>query len=187
MPDYFPESKEYNVIIQNDEEEQQFTNLLELVAVNHDATTQVGMDKMGNVYAIENPQKPTNAIDNSGNDVHTSVAFEDDVSHAFDNSSEDNYNSLYLSYAKPKDVSNAKLVLRIKNNKWAGFVYNEFSAMFGKYYDNWVKKNHNKTYEFVDQYEGMNGKYLGIGIVEISKDDNIFPMFKSHYHERFDW
>jgi cephalosporin hydroxylase len=50
-----------------------------------------------------------------------------------------------------------------------------------------IKKNHKKTYEFTDQYEGMNGKYLGLGLVEISKEDSIFPMFKSYFHHSFDW
>lgn len=50
-----------------------------------------------------------------------------------------------------------------------------------------IKKNHKKTYEFVDQYEGMNGKFLGIGLVEVSKDDSIFPMFQPYYHHFFNW
>ena len=49
-----------------------------------------------------------------------------------------------------------------------------------------IKKNHKVSHEFVDQYEGMNGKFLGIGVVEVNKEDSIFPMFKSHYHHRFD-
>lgn len=44
-----------------------------------------------------------------------------------------------------------------------------------------LKKIHKKTYEFTEQYEGMNGKYLGIGVVEISPEDKIFPLFSPHY------
>lgn len=50
-----------------------------------------------------------------------------------------------------------------------------------------MKKNHKKTYEFVDQYEEMNGKFLGLGLVEITKDDYIFPLYKNHYNHVFDW
>lgn len=50
-----------------------------------------------------------------------------------------------------------------------------------------IKRNHKVSEEFVDQYEDMNGKYLGIGIVEVNKGDSVFPMFKAHYHNRFDW
>lgn len=50
-----------------------------------------------------------------------------------------------------------------------------------------IKKLHKKTYEFTDQYEGMNGNFLGIGVIEVTKEDDIFPMFKPHYHHLFDW
>lgn len=50
-----------------------------------------------------------------------------------------------------------------------------------------IKKNHKKTYEFVDQYDGMKGKYLGIGVVEITTEDYIFPMFRAHYNHLFAW
>jgi hypothetical protein len=46
---------------------------------------------------------------------------------------------------------------------------------------NEVKKNHKKTYEFIDQYEGMDANYLGIGFVEVSPEDAVFPMFESNY------
>jgi cephalosporin hydroxylase len=44
-----------------------------------------------------------------------------------------------------------------------------------------LKKIHTKTYEFVDQYEGMGQKYMGIGVIEVSPDDKIFPLFSPHY------
>lgn len=50
-----------------------------------------------------------------------------------------------------------------------------------------IKKFHKNTFEFTDQYENMNGKYLGIGLIEVDKSDSIFPMFKSHYHHIFEW
>ena len=50
-----------------------------------------------------------------------------------------------------------------------------------------IKKNHKKTYEFIDQYDEMNGSFLGIGLVELTKDDSIFPMFKPYFHQTFDF
>lgn len=44
-----------------------------------------------------------------------------------------------------------------------------------------IKSHHRKTYEFIDQYENMEGKFLGIGVVEITSEDNIFPLFETHY------
>jgi membrane complex biogenesis BtpA family protein len=50
-----------------------------------------------------------------------------------------------------------------------------------------IKKKHRKTYEFTDQYDSVKGIYLGIGVVEVSKEDLIFPMFNTHYHRHFDF
>lgn len=33
----------------------------------------------------------------------------------------------------------------------------------------------------------MIGSYLGIGVVEVNKDDSIFPMFKPFYHHLYEW
>lgn len=50
-----------------------------------------------------------------------------------------------------------------------------------------IKKLHKNYYEFVDQYDEMDGKYLGIGVIEVTKEDYTFPMFKPYYHHLFDW
>ena len=46
-------------------------------------------------------------------------------------------------------------------------------------------------YEFTDQYEEVTQRlgvaFLGIGVVEISPEDSIFPMFSTHYHQHFDF
>ena len=51
---------------------------------------------------------------------------------------------------------------------------------------NEIKKKHRKTYEFTDQYESVKGKYMGIGVVEVTKDDDIFPFYKEFYSDLFD-
>jgi len=44
-----------------------------------------------------------------------------------------------------------------------------------------LKKKHRKTYEFTDQYESVNGTYLGIGVIEITNEDDCFPTFEEFY------
>lgn len=158
MPDYSPNSDEYKIIIRNEEKEHQFTNLLELVVVNHEKGTEISMDQSGTVFALKNAQTPISVRDNSQNDVLASVRYSDDNGHRFDNESADEMNALYATFDAPKNRDNAKIVLRTKNNQWGGLVYNEFSKLFGKYYDNWVKHNHKKSKEEV--YENL--KRIGI-------------------------
>lgn len=167
MPDYAPESSEYNFFVRNDESEHQFTNLLELLVIHHDQNIEVSMDQSGRVYGIANPIQPTSVTDNSGNDLTQAIAYNDDNGHKFDNESTDEFNSVVATFDKPTDVSNAKLVLKAKNNAWGGLVYHEFSKMFGKYYKLWVKKNQKKSPEEIQE----KMKRAGIPfIVSVKKD-----------------
>lgn len=50
-----------------------------------------------------------------------------------------------------------------------------------------IKNTHKNCTEFIDQYDEVEGSYMGIGVVEITKEDDIFPMFKPHYHHLFNW
>jgi cephalosporin hydroxylase len=48
-----------------------------------------------------------------------------------------------------------------------------------------IKKKHKKVYEFTDQYESVNGTFMGIGVIEIDKEDDCFPHFKEYYPKFF--
>lgn len=50
-----------------------------------------------------------------------------------------------------------------------------------------IKSTHKVCHEFIDQYEEVQGRFMGIGVVEVTKEDDIFPMFKPHYHHLFNW
>lgn len=52
---------------------------------------------------------------------------------------------------------------------------------------NEIKLTHKVYHEFIDQYDDVDGTFMGIGVVEVTKEDNIFPMFKPHYHHVFNW
>lgn len=48
-----------------------------------------------------------------------------------------------------------------------------------------IKKKHKKTFEFTDQYDSVTGTYMGIGVVEITEEDDCFPFFKDKYSHLF--
>ena len=48
-----------------------------------------------------------------------------------------------------------------------------------------IKKNHKNIVEFTDQYDSINGTYLGIAVIEVSKEDKCFPHFKQYYPDLF--
>lgn len=49
-----------------------------------------------------------------------------------------------------------------------------------------LKKKHKKTYEFTEQYDSIKGTYMGIGVIEITKDDDVFPFYKEFYPDLFE-
>jgi hypothetical protein len=161
MPDYEPESSQYNIYIKSEDKEVQYINLLELLVIEHDIDTKVAMDQDGNVHAIENVVEPEIVKTSSGDDLNSILAYEDEAAYSFDGTSDDNYNYVYASFDVPNNNSNAKIILSAKNNSWSGFVYNEFSQKFGKYYDNWVKRNEKKSKEEV--YAAL--KKVGVPLV----------------------
>lgn len=147
MPDYRPESDSYEMIIKNEENESHYTNLLELVVVNHDADVEVVPDQNGNIHSISNLETAKSIVDANGGDLSNELSYRDDVVYSFDKGSEETMINTYATFAKPDDVSNAKVVLKLKNTEWGGVVFKTFASMMGNKYDNWVEKNHARTPE----------------------------------------
>lgn len=168
MPDFLPESSDYKISIKNEENEHQYTNQLELIVVKHDENAMVSMDQNGNIYALRALIEPVKVINDNGMDLKNVLAYNDDLGHQFNEETNSDYNNIYASFNRPKDVSNAKLIIKAKNSKWAAGVYKEFAQLFGKYYDNWVKQNHKKSKEEVE----ANLKKTGIPLVVSIKSGN---------------
>ena len=149
MPDYFPKSTTYDLAVYNEDNEQQFTNQLELIVVEHDEKTKVVSDQQGNIYTIQNLQSPFLTKTVTNENLNDKLLTEDDLSFDFDNASSGVYADVFATFKKPTDLNDTKLILKVKNSAWSGFVYSEFSKLFGKYYDNWVRRNAKKPLEEV--------------------------------------
>lgn len=168
LPDYRPESDSYELIIKNEENESHFTNLLELIVVDHNVDVEVISDKNGIIHSISQLERAKSIVDEIGNDLTNKLSYRDDVAYSFDNPYDDNMVNAFAVFAKPQDVSNAKLVLKLKNSEWGGFVYKTFASMLGDKYDNWVEKNQTRTPE--DAEKGMVEAGIPM-LVSIKKGD----------------
>ncbi len=164
MPDYFSNSGNYEFFIRNDEEEQQFTNMLELIVVQHNENAEISMDQQGKIYSLEELVRPSEVHDNSGNVLTDLVSYADDAGHYFDNKGEEDYNNVYASFEKPEDTQNAKVVLNVKNHQWGGLVFNEFSKLFGKHHDLWAKSNQKKSKEEIRENIKKAGFLLTVSV-----------------------
>ncbi len=150
LPDYRPEKTNYSMLVKNEENESQFTNLMELIVVNHPENVSIVLDKQGNIYTLLKRESPLNIIDDLGNDLSSFTNYVDDNPYTFDQLSEDYFSHIYSTF-KVNNTKNAKIIIRSKNSSWGGLVYHSFAELMGKNYKKWVKHNLKRTQKEVQE------------------------------------
>jgi hypothetical protein len=168
LNDYRFDSDSYEMIIKNEENESHFINLLELIVVNHDENIEVIPDQNGQVHSISNLVEATQIVNDKGDDLSKMLVNRDDLAYSFDSDLEENMVNTYATFDKPDDVTNAKVVLKLKNSEWGGLVYKTFGSMLGDRYESWVEKNHERSSE--EANAAM--KKAGIPLVVSIKKEN---------------
>jgi hypothetical protein len=167
MPDHFPDKSSFSLSITNEENEDQFTNLVELVVVNHDKNVSVEVDMDGNFYTIQKPIASISGVENSNNFALASISTKDEASFQFDTDLVDGLSTISLEFPNPRQEKTGKLVMSLKNTHWSGYVYNEFSSLFGSKYVKWVEMNQDKSKEEREQWMREQGIKL---LVEMKTD-----------------
>ncbi|MBP6686277.1 MAG: hypothetical protein KA160_00360 [Lacibacter sp.] len=165
MPDYFTNSSDYTVSIVNELDEDQYTNMLELVVAVHPKNVEVFADKKGKLHTVQQPQLPIQAKDNGGIDILNELRLPDAKAYKFNADSNSKFSEAYLQFAVPEQQpQSGKLVLRMRNTPWSGYVYHEFSSLFGKNYARWMAQNKDKTKEEREQWMREQGILMQVEI-----------------------
>ncbi len=135
LPDLVPNQGEYQVRLANKAKEIQHTNLLELVAVDHLAGTEVLFDQYGRLQTMPQPQLPVQATDFDGHNALPALSGQDSLFWHGDpaNPRPRAEEGLFLTFRKPPGAQSAKLVIRAKNTFWMDYVYGLFLDEFGEY------------------------------------------------------
>ncbi|MFM7682189.1 MAG: hypothetical protein ACKO7P_05520, partial [Bacteroidota bacterium] len=63
LPDYNPKNDTYKIQLKNEEDEQQYTNFMDLIAISHDDSFEVASDQRGKFYSLSDVKPPLRAID----------------------------------------------------------------------------------------------------------------------------
>ena len=143
--DYLPlpslKSKDglYKIRISNELKERQYTDLAQLIVVDHPEGKKVLLDKKGNPHSIENLQKPMSSNSFSGANLLNAVESKDELVFFLN---DENYstNGILLKFQKPSNTSSGKLVINAKNTLWFDYQFGLFLEMFGSSYDSWMEK-----------------------------------------------
>ncbi|MEN9972796.1 MAG: hypothetical protein RIS20_1143 [Bacteroidota bacterium] len=168
LQDFYPDNASIFMQIKNEENEKQFTNLLGLKVAYHDPSFEVMTDKNGKLYSISSPTKPIHTVDQENMDQLESIAMDDESYFSFDTRTKNGLVSTLLSFKKPSDASNAKLILNLKNSEWSGYIHQKFLENLGSYQKEWLESNSNKTAE--QQQQAL--KKGGIPLVVYMKKKN---------------
>lgn len=168
LDDLFEDQSTYEMILKNELNESQFINQLELIVVNHDKNISVVSDQQGNLYSIKEANAPISVMNANNEDVKELVITKDEQSYSFNEMTDENMVNLYATFDKPTDISNAKMVIDLKNTQWGGLVYQEFGNIMGDRFDDWVAKNQERSPEQARKEQ----KEAGIQLIPYIKKDN---------------
>jgi hypothetical protein len=142
IADFQPESSEIEMEIRNEEKEIQYTNLLKLIAVYHEKDEEIISTSKGEFVSVINTFQPKRLL--SDNEILDPNFFKaENNSFTFDEQDNSGFSNLQ-SVFEVNNLENPHLILGLKNQKWGGYVYNEFTKLFGRFFQKWVNSNSKK-------------------------------------------
>ena len=142
LPDTKGENDTYSIKITNELKEIQYTDLLQLMEIDHPNNVQVLLDKNGTPHTFSSVIAPNNVwIDNSTMDLAPALV-QDHNSYLFNSEMEEpgSTRAIELQFTKPAPAEKAKLFLTVKNSMWLDYVFGKFNAKFGSYYQKFQKE-----------------------------------------------
>lgn len=136
-----PDEKELKLRLTNELLERQYTNLFKTILVEHNLNTKVFIDNAGKIHTTSNLQTPQTAVLNNQISYKKELSTMDSSYCLFDKETKNhNVNDLVLSYKKPLNATQGKLILHAKNSLWLDFAFTEFTKLFGSFYNKYVEK-----------------------------------------------
>ena len=166
IPDLNPESSNYYFQVKNEEKETQYTNELKLIAIYHDKGKEVVSDKLGIFHGFSKMIEPKIVHDDNGVSKLNLIAQEDKDAYDFKSTGENNFSSLYAIFESDQFKPNTKLIINAKNTKWSGYLYHEFTALFGSTFDNWVRSNAKKSKNHLIKNIDKAGIFLNVEVLD---------------------
>ncbi len=143
--DYMPLSSikskngEFRIRISNELKERQYTDLAQLIVINHANNQQVLLDKSGNPQLLTMAIPPVKATSFNGENLLPTLVDKDSEVYFF-NEPEFTKNGMVMKFDKPSNAENGKLILKGKNTLWFDYLFGEFLSKFGGSFDKWMGK-----------------------------------------------
>ncbi len=142
LPELIAKNGVYELKIANELKEKQYTDMAELMVVHHPAGSRVVVDAHGVLQTITEPMAPIQAVSGNSVDQKELISKRDNNGFMFNLEEKNNpdISTLNLSFQKPAQGSQGKLVLHAKNSLWFDYMYGEFTKQFGTFYPKFAEK-----------------------------------------------
>lgn len=137
----------YKLKITNEVREIQHTNLMELIAIDHPDNSRVLFDKYGNMRTIQNANPPVSAFSNEKYDILNLIAKGDEELFISESplGGAALLDSIVLTFNKPLEATNAKLLMKGRNSLWLDHVYGALAQQIGNRYEAWQSKQADRS------------------------------------------
>jgi hypothetical protein len=154
LQNFRPINDVYSLKISNELLEKQYTNLANLIVVDHPENSNVIIDKNGNIQTITGAQLPISALSDKNIDFKEQVSVKDSGPYSFNEANtEDNaISSLTMSFKRPQNSQIAKLILNAKNSYWLDYVYGKFNEQFGVLYNTFANQQRKESAQKLNQW-----------------------------------
>jgi hypothetical protein len=135
-----PVGGEYRLMVTNEVNETQYTNLMELLVVDHRPGTQVVPDELGTLHAVTAPQPPRAARGRDGRDLLPWLLRTDHLvwePEAVADSVGNLRQEVTLTFAKPAGATSAKLVANAATGLWGSHMIRAMLELWGRDVGEW--------------------------------------------------
>ncbi len=144
-----PDQGLYRLKIKNEVEETQFTNLLELLVVDH-SSSRVALNDAGRLFTLSSVQPPSTALSETGRDILPWLQSTDRIIWEAEPETDENAparQTLTLSFPKPPNAVRAKLVVNAATSLWGSYMIKQISDLRGGGTEAWHKAIDNNPLE----------------------------------------
>jgi hypothetical protein len=159
---------EYRLKLANEVREVQHTNLTELWVIDHPPGAEVLVDKYGVPHTLTELHSPTEAVTLRGEDISDRIAAADEMIYmgGAPEEAEGEVDGVVLTFDRPREASEAKLVMQGKNSFWLDYVYGQFCELFGDRYHEWYEEQKEARAEELLQWSLEQGIPLAVYVEE---------------------
>jgi hypothetical protein len=151
LPDLVEVDGKYLLMISNELQEIQHTNLAELIVIDHPMQSEVLIDKYGNYQTASTIHSPLTATNLLGSDILAEIKNRDSISYCGIPPTQEKEvpltDNITLTFDLPGEMEHGKLFIRARNSLWLDYVYKKFHGLLGSYSETWTKKQNNSDTE----------------------------------------